>query len=363
METLEKYLFLDRDGTLIEEPADQQIDSVEKFKLLDRVIPSLIALKEAGYRFVMISNQDGLGKEKYPLEKFQQIQTLLLNTLSSQGISFEEILICPHEAQENCLCRKPKVTLVMPYLSLQTLDREKSFVIGDRDTDLELAKNMKMRGLKLTSSFGWSQVVLEILKQNRSSKVVRKTKETQIEVRVSLPPNPEESDKIQTGIGFFDHMLDQLRTHGAFGLKIQATGDLHIDDHHLIEDVGIAVGGALKKALGDKRGIERFGFYLPMDDASTRVALDLSGRSYFKFVGRFKRDTVGGLATEMVPHFFKSLSDGLGANLHIRMEGENTHHQVESVFKAVGRSLRSAVQQSSTRSFGLSEIPSTKGVL
>lgn len=358
-----KYLFIDRDGTLIEEPADQQIDSVEKFKLLPQVIPSLLALQRAGYLFVMVSNQDGLGTEAYAQKDFDLIQSLLLGVLETQGIRFEEILICPHRPADRCLCRKPQTQMVRTYLSMSELDRSLSYVIGDRDTDLELAKNMGISGLKLGPTLGWTELVRKLLSQSRVGAVSRKTRETQIDVQVDL--DGDRSVRISTGQGFFDHMLEQLVHHGGVGAVIRAEGDLHIDDHHTVEDVGIALGGALRKALGDKTSIERFGFYLPMDDACTRVALDLSGRSYFKFEGKFTRDSVGGLSTEMIPHFFKSFSETLGANLHIQMKGENTHHQVESIFKAVGRSLRAAVRRPQGEPDLLSArvIPSTKGVL
>lgn len=356
-----KYLFIDRDGTLIEEPSDFQIDTIEKFRLLPEVIPSLLRLKNAGYRFVLISNQDGLGSETYPQKQFDLIQTLLLSILQTQGISFEEILICPHSASEGCLCRKPQTQLVRSYLTMPELDRLHSYVIGDRDTDLLLAKNMDLQGWKLGPQEGWGSITQKVLGQSRTASVTRKTRETSIQVQVDLDGN--RSVQISTGLGFFDHMLEQLAHHGSLGATIRAEGDLHIDDHHTVEDVGIALGTALRKALGDKTGIERFGFYLPMDDASTRVAMDLSGRSYFKFEGKFSRDSVGGLSTEMIPHFFKSFSESLGANLHIQMKGENTHHQVESIFKAVGRSLRVAILKPQANSpFGCA-IPSTKGVL
>jgi len=356
----QKYLFLDRDGTLIEEPADFQIDSVEKFRLLEGVIPALLELKRAGYRFVMVSNQDGLGTQKYPQASFDQIQTLLLQILTSQGIEFESILICPHFEKDRCFCRKPQLGMVKDYLSLPQLDRTRSYVIGDRVTDLILAENMGIAGIQITPENNWRRITQQLLGHCRQGSCNRKTKETEIQTQVILDSSGSSprSQKISTGIGFLDHMLEQLSYHGGLSTSIQVKGDLHIDDHHTVEDTAITLGAAIKKALGDKTGIERFGFLLPMDDSLAQVALDLSGRSFFRFEGKFTRESINGLATEMVPHFFRSFSESLGANLHIKVEGENTHHQIEAVFKAVGRALRMATQVSQS---GLT--PSTKGVL
>jgi imidazoleglycerol-phosphate dehydratase / histidinol-phosphatase len=358
-----KYLFLDRDGTLIEEPADYQVDSVKKFRLLPNVIPSLLTLQKTGYVFVMVSNQDGLGTESYPRHRFEEIQNLLVDILRSQGIQFESILICPHLDQEKCFCRKPQVGLVRDFLSMRELDRNKSFVIGDRNTDLAFAKNMGIPGIQINATYGWLSITRDILSQPRKGTALRTTKETKIKVQVNL----EDSSVVQisTGIGFFDHMLEQLSFHGSFGTHVEVKGDLDIDDHHTIEDTAISLGAALRQALGDKVGINRFGFYLPMDDASTRVSLDLSGRSYFRFEGQLSRDSIGGMSTEMIPHFFRSFSESLGANLHIHVDGLNTHHQIESIFKAVGRSLRSAIQLPREDSdIGQSrQVPSTKGIL
>jgi imidazoleglycerol-phosphate dehydratase/histidinol-phosphatase len=352
----QKYLFLDRDGTLIEEPLDNQVDSFEKFRLLPHVIPSLISLQSAGYFFVMVSNQDGLGSANYPESKFEMIQKLLLDILQSQGIRFESIRICPHFEKDKCFCRKPQVGLLRDFMSSPTLDRTKSFVIGDRTTDLVLAENMGIPGIQIRSGYGWEQVTDQLLILPRLGSCTRKTKETQISVQVTL--DSAAPNQISTGVGFLDHMIEQLSYHGSFSTTLKAAGDFHIDDHHTIEDIAITLGTALRQALGDKVGIERFGFLLPMDDSVVQVALDLSGRSFFRFEGKFARESIGGIATEMVPHFFRSFSESLAATLHIKMEGENTHHQVESIFKAVGRSLRSAIQLSRT-----GQTPSTKGVL
>lgn len=367
-----KYLFLDRDGTLIEEPVDFQIDTVEKFKLLPGVIPSLLSLKKVGYRFVMVSNQDGLGGDRYPQEKFDRIQRLLLNVFETQGISFEDILICPHFATDQCTCRKPQTGLVREYLSSSNWSRKDSYMIGDRATDLAFAENLGVTGILIGPGIldhgggrSWSEISSSILCRPRTAKVVRRTKETQIEVKVNLDYleiGDQLSPKIQTGLGFFDHMLEQLSFHGGFNLAVRAQGDLQIDDHHTVEDVGLALGEALAEALGNKAGVGRYGFYLPMDDATAQATLDLAGRSFFRFEGEWPREEVGGLATEMIPHFFKSLTDELKANLHLRLQGENTHHMAESAFKAVGRCLRSAVH-SAANPLAETDIPSTKGSL
>jgi imidazoleglycerol-phosphate dehydratase/histidinol-phosphatase len=356
-----KYLFIDRDGTLIEEPADYQIDAIEKFKLLPNVIPALLSLKKAGYRFVMVTNQDGLGTEKYSQASFDLIQTILMQVLESQGISFETVLICPHFESDGCICRKPQLGLVREYLAMPELDRRNSRVIGDRQTDILLAENMGIPAIHFSKANAWAEIARDLLTLPRVGKTLRKTNETEIQVQVRLDDETPVAN-IHTGIGFFDHMLEQLSKHGGFSLDLTVKGDLHIDEHHTVEDTALALGTALKEAIGDKVGIGRYGFFLPMDDASSEVSLqvgvDLSGRSYFKFDGKFDREFVGGMATEMVPHFFKSLADALGANLHLKIEGENTHHKVESAFKAVGRSLRTALHKTNDGS-----VPSTKGSL
>ncbi len=364
--SLKKYLFIDRDGTLIQEPADYQIDTFEKFKLCEDAIPSLLVLKNAGYRFVMVTNQDGLGTEKYPQAAFDQIQVLLMQILESQGIHFEAVLICPHFEADHCVCRKPQLGLVKEYLASPDWDRKNSWVIGDRQTDLKLAENMGVGAFLYGPEYSWKKITDALTTRPRQAIIQRKTNETDIRGLVRL--DGEVSSKIHTGIGFFDHMLEQLSKHGGFTLELHVQGDLKVDEHHTVEDTALAIGAALKEALGDKIGIARYGFYLPMDDASVelnfapdhwaKVGVDLSGRSYFKFEGQFDREFVGGLATEMVPHFFKSLADGLGANLHLKIEGENTHHKVEAAFKATGRSLRQAIHKTND-----GVLPSTKGSL
>lgn len=347
-----KILFVDRDGTLIAEPPDFQIDAVEKFSLLPGVIPALLSLRDAGWRFVMITNQDGLGTKKYPRRKWDLIQALLMGVLETQGIRFDGVLVCPHFEKDRCACRKPQLGLVKELLADSGWDRTRSAVVGDRPTDLALAKNMGIRGIRMGT---WPKIAKELLSERREARTERATKETAIKVEVVLDGNGD--SKIATGIGFFDHMLEQLAKHGGFDLRLSVKGDLHIDEHHTVEDVGLALGGALKKALGDKVGIGRYGFTLPMDETLASAAVDLSGRAHFKFDGRFPREAVGGLPTEMVPHFFRSLSDALGATLHLSVKGQNAHHMVEACFKAVGRALRPAFK------LGGGGLPSTKGAL
>lgn len=350
-----KILFIDRDGTLIHEPADEQIDSLHKFQLEPAVIPALLKLQEFGFTLVMVTNQDGLGTSSFPQEHFEPPQQLLLDILQSQGIHFEAIHVCPHFTKDNCECRKPKLGLVLDYLRTGNLDLEHSYVIGDRQTDIELAKNMGIAAISYGQEMGWSAIVDYLTTQPRRAIVQRKTKETDINCEVNL----DNSDKIQitTGIGFFDHMLEQLAKHGGFSLQLQVKGDLHIDEHHTVEDTAIALGQALQQALGDKLGIARYGFLLAMDEALAHVAIDLSGRAYFVFEGDFKREKVGELATELVPHFFRSLAESLGATIHIKVTGDNAHHMIEAMFKGVGRALRMAIQKQGN------ELPSTKGML
>lgn len=354
---MKKILFIDRDGTLICEPKDNQVDSMDKFSLVPHVIPSLLQLKNAGFSFVMVSNQDGLGTVGYPQENYLLVQNFLLELLSSQYIEFESIRICPHKAEENCECRKPKVGLVLDYLVEQKIDRDNSYVIGDRQTDVEFAKNIGIKGFLLgdTHTVDWQSVVDKILFNERASQIFRKTNETEIQGFFSLDGQGENS--IHTGIGFFDHLLEQLAKHAGFKLDMHVFGDLSVDDHHTIEDTALALGHSINKALGDKRGISRYGFLLPMDEALVQIALDLSGRPYLVFAGKFDRESIGNFSTELVSHFFRSFSQALNATLHIKVEGENTHHMIEAIFKGVGRTLRQAIARVGT------DIPSTKGVL
>jgi len=354
-----RILFIDRDGTLIEEPPDQQIDSLQKLRLLPGVIPALLQLRDAGYIFVMVSNQDGLGTSSFPEPTFREPHEFLRDLLISQGISFEAEFICPHFPADGCNCRKPKTGLLDDYLQSIDLDREHSYVIGDRETDLQLARNLGIAGVRVRTDRGegetWPNIAARLAKSGRRAQVNRKTKETDIVVAVNL--DSETPIHVSTGLGFFDHMLEQIAKHGGFSLDLTCKGDLQIDEHHTVEDCALALGQALRTALGDKRGIHRYGFLLPMDEALAQVAIDLSGRAYFMFEGEFGRDQVGQLPTELVPHFFRSLADTLGAAINIKVEGENTHHMIEACFKGVGRALRQAIRITDTG------LPSTKGTL
>jgi imidazoleglycerol-phosphate dehydratase/histidinol-phosphatase len=354
-----KVLFIDRDGTLINEPEDQQIDSLQKLRLLPGVMPALLKLRDAGYAFVMVSNQDGLGTSSFPEPSFKEPHEYLRELLQSQGIHFEAEFICPHFEHDGCVCRKPKTGLLDDYLRSHPIDKEHSYVIGDRETDLQLARNIGIRGLRIgregTGAHTWESICTELTQQDRTAQVNRKTKETDVSIEVNL--DRESPIRVSTGLGFFDHMLEQIAKHGGFSLQLACKGDLHIDEHHTVEDCALALGQALKTALGDKRGIHRYGFLLPMDESLAQIAIDLSGRPYFVFQGQFGRDQVGQLPTELVPHFFRSLAETLGAAINIRVTGENTHHMIEACFKGVGRTLRQAIRIADT------ELPSTKGSL
>ncbi len=354
-----RILFLDRDGTLNEETADEQIDSLEKVRLMPGVVPALLGLKAAGFGFVMVTNQDGLGTASFPREHFERTHRFILDLLASQGIEFEAVCICPHFKREDCACRKPKAGMVQEYLAAQAIDRARSYVIGDRDTDMEFAANLQVQGLRVRlhgeAHETWPAIAQRILGQARRAQVHRKTKETDVHVDVDL--SREGPSAIATGLGFFDHMLEQIAKHGGFALDLRCDGDLHIDEHHTIEDCALGLGTALREALGDKRGIARYGFLLAMDEAEAQIALDISGRPYFVWEGHFNRERVGELPTELVPHFFRSLAEALGAALHITVRGENSHHMIESCFKGVGRSLRQAIRLEGR------DLPSTKGML
>jgi imidazoleglycerol-phosphate dehydratase / histidinol-phosphatase len=352
-------LFLDRDGTLNEEPPDEQVDSLEKVRLMPGVVPALLELKHAGFAFVMVTNQDGLGTPSLPREPFERAHRFILELFSSQGIEFEAVFICPHFKHEDCACRKPKIGMVREYLAANEINRQRSYMIGDRDTDLEFAANLGLEGMRIrlhgAAQETWPAIAGRIVGQARRAHVHRKTKETEIDIDLDLSCAGPSS--IATGLGFFDHMLEQIAKHGGFALNLTCTGDLHIDEHHTIEDCALALGTALREALADKRGIARYGFLLAMDEAEAQVALDLSGRPFFVWEGRFNRERVGELPTELVPHFFRSLAESLGAALHISVRGENSHHMIESCFKGVGRSLRQAIRLEGT------DLPSTKGTL
>lgn len=348
-------LFVDRDGTLIKEPDDFQVDRLDKIRLVENVIPALQEFVKAGYRIVMVSNQDGLGTDAFPTEDFEAPQQFVIDLFASQGIPFDEVFICPHLPEDRCECRKPRAGLLTRYLAANAINLQRSAVVGDRETDVQLADAIGVPGFLLDEATTWDDVVERVLRADRTASVRRNTNETTIDLEVNL--DSTRSGTISSGIGFFDHMLEQISKHGGFRLDLKCTGDLHIDEHHTVEDVAIALGTALRNALGNKHGIGRYGFVLPMDESRAEVAIDLSGRGSFRFEGNWPRDTVGELSTEMVEHFFRSLAEQIGAALHIKIQGENAHHMVEACFKAVGRGLRQAFAVSGT------ELPSTKGLL
>ncbi len=354
-----KVLFIDRDGTLIEEPEDNQVDAVEKIQLVENVVPSLLELARHGFRFVMVSNQDGLGSDSFPQDQFDVCHAHMLSLFTTQGIAFDEIFVCPHLPEDNCECRKPHTGLLTKYLAATDIDLTTSAVIGDRGTDMELAERIGVRGLLVNVAeedvLTWPDVVDLLCYSDRVATVERNTKETRIRASVNLDASKQII--VSTGIGFYDHMLEQIAKHGGIGLTLHCDGDLEIDEHHTVEDTAICFGTALRQALGNKFGVGRYGFLLPMDESEAKVALDLSGRTSFQFSGAFPRDSVGELSTEMVEHFFRSLAESLGAALHIEVSGENTHHMIEACFKSVGRALRQAIKQEGT------ELPSTKGTL
>jgi imidazoleglycerol-phosphate dehydratase / histidinol-phosphatase len=350
-------LFIDRDGTLIEEPPDEQVDALEKIRFMPGVFAALAFLQRAGYRLVIVTNQDGLGTESFPRPHFEKAQRFLVDAFASQGIEFDAVLVCPHRSTDGCQCRKPSTFLIEQYLRTRGTALTSSAVIGDRDTDLQLAANLGVKGLRVrrngSSEETWDAVVRALTE--RRAQVSRHTQETRIEVCVNL--DRTEPLKVATGIGFFDHMLEQLAKHGGFALELTCQGDLHIDEHHTVEDCGLALGEAVRKALGAKLGLARYGFLLPMDEAEAQIAIDLSGRPYAQFVGELKREAVGGLPTELVPHFFRSFAETLGAAVHVRVAGENAHHMIEASFKGIGRALRQALRREGQ------ELPTTKGVL
>lgn len=361
-----KCLFIDRDGTLVKEPDDEQVDAFEKVQFLPGVFTHLGQIcRQFDFELVMVTNQDGLGTDSFPEDNFWPVHNFILDTLAGEGIQFKQILIDRSFPGDNLETRKPGLGMLGDYVNSPEYDLEASYVIGDRESDMQLAVNLGCTGLGLGENFksavavslkSWDEIAKFLHEKNRCSQVCRKTKETDIQIDLSLDGTG--NSQIVTGLGFFDHMLDQISRHGEIQLGISVNGDLQVDEHHTVEDTGLALGEAFRKALGDKRGISRYGFDLPMDDADARVLIDFGGRPWFKWEAVFKREKVGDLPTELFSHFFKSFSDTAQCNLHIRASGENEHHKIEAIFKAFARAVRMA------KSFqGGDRIPSTKEVI
>lgn len=373
---MKKALFIDRDGTLVvEPPVDYQLDSLEKLEFIPKVMRNLGFIRsKLDFEFVMVTNQDGLGTSSFPEETFWPAQNLMVKTLAGEGVTFDEILIDSSFPEDHASTRKPGTGMLDTYMEPGAYDLAGSYVIGDRFTDVELAKNLGCKAIYFSNSKeglkengldevcalvtdDWDQIAEFLFAGERTAEVARTTRETDIYVRVDLDGSGE--SRIHTGIDFFDHMLEQISKHGGIDLDIQVKGDLEVDEHHTIEDTGIALGECLYQALGSKRGIERYGYSLPMDDCLCQVALDFGGRSWLVWEAEFHREKIGEMPTEMFMHFFKSLSDSAKMNLNIKAEGQNEHHKIEGIFKAFARALKMSIK----RDIYHFELPSSKGVL
>ena len=355
-----KVLFIDRDGTIVEEPDDEQVDSFGKLKFVDGVFRNLgFIRKKLDFKFVMVSNQDGLGTDAFPEETFWPVHNFILQTLRGEGITFDDQLIDNHFPADNSPMRKPGIGMLeKEYIGNEKYDLADSFVIGDRESDAQLARNIGCKALILGKNrMTWDKIAEILFAGERVAEVKRTTKETDIYIRLNLDGSGK--CDIDTGLGFFDHMLEQIGKHGMMDLTIHTKGDLNVDEHHTIEDTAIALGECIGKALGDKRGIERYGFCLPLDDCLCQVALDFGGRPWLVWNADFHREKIGDMPTEMFLHFFKSLSDAARMNLNIKAEGTNEHHKIEGIFKALARALKMAVR----RDIYHFELPSTKGLL
>ncbi|MBR6936320.1 MAG: bifunctional histidinol-phosphatase/imidazoleglycerol-phosphate dehydratase HisB [Prevotella sp.] len=356
---MKKILFIDRDGTLVCEPEDEQVDAFEKLKFVDGVFRNLSFIRQhLDFRFVMVSNQDGLGTPSFPEETFWPVHNFILQSLKGEGVVFDDYKIDTHFPNDMSPMRKPNVGMLTEYIDNPEYDIPNSYVIGDRETDRQLAENLGCKALILgDNGMTWDKIAEILFAGERVAEVRRTTKETDIYVRIDLDGSGK--CDISTGLGFFDHMLEQIGKHGMMDLTIHTKGDLFVDEHHTIEDTAIALGECILKALGDKRGIERYGYCLPMDDCLCQVALDFGGRPWLVWDAEFHREKVGEMPTEMFLHFFKSLSDAARMNLNIKAEGTNEHHKIEGIFKALARSLKMAVK----RDIYHFELPSTKGTL
>ena len=370
---MKKVLFIDRDGTIIHEPVtDQQVDSYEKLAFLPNAISNLKKIaQELDYELVMVTNQDGLGTQSFPEDTFWPAHNKMLEILASEGIEFAAIHIDRSFPADNLPTRKPGSGMLAEYLN-GSYDLSNSFVLGDRETDIQLAQNLGAKGifigeqtispelidsLALTCT-GWDEIYRFLKLPARKVSHQRNTHETKIQIELNLDGSGKAAN--QTGLGFFDHMLDQIAKHANVDLAVTVQGDLHIDEHHTIEDTGIALGEAFTIALGDKRGINRYGFLLPMDECLAQVALDFSGRNWLVWEASFKREMIGEMPTEMFSHFFKSFSDAAKCNLNIQANGENEHHKIEAIFKAFAKTIRMAVERDIKN---LNSLPSTKGLL
>ncbi|MGE8553352.1 MAG: bifunctional histidinol-phosphatase/imidazoleglycerol-phosphate dehydratase HisB [Chryseobacterium jejuense] len=364
---MKKVLFIDRDGTLIiEPPTDFQVDSLEKLEFYPGVFQNLSKIaNELDYELVMVTNQDGLGTESFPFEDFIKPHEKMLKSFENEGIIFSDILIDKSFESENLPTRKPGTGMLSKYI-YGDYDLKNSYIIGDRSTDIQLAKNLGSKSILLNQNFNeeadltttqWNEIYQFLKTGMRKAKVYRKTNETEIEIEVNIDGSG--TSEISTGLHFFDHMLEQIARHGNMDLKIKVKGDLQVDEHHTVEDTGIVLGEAVLKALGKKKGIERYGFLLPMDDCLSQVAIDFGGRSWLMWDVEFKREKIGDVPTEMFFHFFKSFTDSSKTNLNIKAEGENEHHKIESIFKAFAKAVKMAVNQSDANY----NLPSTKGSL
>lgn len=375
---LKKVLFIDRDGTLILEPEDEQIDSFAKLRFYPGALQFLPRIaRELDFELILVSNQDGLGTDSHPEENFWPVHNFILQTFEDEGVKFVRQHIDKTFPHENAVTRKPGVGMLKEYFDQSKYDLSNSYVIGDRVNDVKLAQNIGCKAIWLRNdddlgnlesikfdadvvsieTTSWEEVYEFLKLTRRSGELTRKTSETDIHIELCLDGSGV--SEISTGLPFFDHMLDQIARHGNVDLKVRTIGDLHIDEHHTIEDTGIALGQLFRKVLGDKMGIDRYGFTLPMDDCLAQVALDFGGRSWIVWDAEFKREKVGDMPTEMFYHFFKSFSDGAQCNLNIKAEGDNEHHKIESIFKAFAKAIRSAIR----RDVNNMRLPSTKGLL
>lgn len=355
----QRLLFIDRDGTLIEEPADEQIDSFEKLRFVKGVLKNLSFISDKlDFRLVMVTNQDGLGTDSFPEDTFWPVHKFMLQTLEDEGIVFDEQLIDRHFPEDNSPMRKPGTGMLTKYIDNPEYDLANSYVIGDRDTDRQLADNLGCKALILgQDGITWDKIAEILFAGERIAEYKRETNETDIYVKLNIDGTGK--CDISTGLGFFDHMLEQIGRHGMMDLTVHTDGDLNVDEHHTIEDTAIAIGECLLRALGDKRGIERYGYCLPMDDCLCLVAIDFGGRPWINWHVDFHREKIGDVPTEMFFHFFKSLSDAARMNIDVRAEGTNEHHKIEGVFKALARAIKMAVR----RDIFHYELPSTKGML